>query len=150
MSKFDRFYMDVASGAASLSYAKRAQVGAVAVRDRNILAFGYNGTLPGTSNVCEDEEGKTKAEVIHAEENLLMKIARSSVSVEGAVVYVTMAPCINCSRLMANAGIKKVIYRDTYRESSGVELLNKYGVVVKQFQSILDSEENKPKWSVLD
>jgi dCMP deaminase len=149
MSKFDQFYMDVAAGAAALSYAKRAQVGAVAVRDRNILAFGYNGTLPGTSNVCEDEHGNTKAEVIHAEENLLMKMARSSVSVEGAVVYVTMAPCINCSRLMANAGIKKVIYRDTYRDLSGVDLLNKYGIEVKQFQTILDQEQ-KTVWSVLD
>jgi dCMP deaminase len=132
MSKFDKFYMDVAAMTASLSYAKRAQVGAVAVRDRNILAFGYNGTLPGTSNICEDENGNTRAEVIHAEENLLMKIARSSVSVEGAVVYVTMAPCINCSRLMANAGINKVMYRDTYRDLSGIDLLNKYGVEVIQ------------------
>jgi dCMP deaminase len=132
MSNFDKFYMDVAAMTASLSYAKRAQVGAVAVRDRNILAFGYNGTLPGTSNICEDENGNTRAEVIHAEENLLMKIARSSVSVEGAVVYVTMAPCINCSRLMANAGINKVMYRDTYRDLSGIDLLNKYGVEVIQ------------------
>jgi dCMP deaminase len=78
-----------------------------------------------------------------------MKMARSSVSVEGAVVYVTMAPCINCSRLMANAGIKKVIYRDTYRDLSGVDLLNKYGIEVKQFQTILDQEQ-KTVWSVLD
>lgn len=149
MSKFDQFYMDIAAMTASLSYAKRAQVGAVAVKDRNIIAFGYNGTLPGTSNVCEDEHGNTKAEVIHAEENLLMKMARSSVSVEGAVVYVTMAPCINCSRLMANAGIWKVIYRDTYRDLSGVDLLNKYGIEVKQLQTILDQEQ-KTMWSVLD
>lgn len=133
MSKFDQFYMDIAGMTASLSYAKRAQVGAVAVRDRNIIAFGYNGTLPGTGNECEDENGNTKPEVIHAEENLLMKIAKSPVSIEGAVVYITMAPCINCSRLMANAGVKKVIYRDTYRDLSGVELLNKYGIDVEQF-----------------
>ena len=132
MTKFDKFYMDVATGAANLSYAKRAQVGAVAVMDRNILAFGYNGTLPGTGNVCEDEHGNTKPEVIHAEENVLMKIAKSAVSIEGASMYVTMAPCVNCSRLMANAGVRKVVYRDTYRDTSGIELLTKYGVEVIQ------------------
>lgn len=134
MSKFDDFYMNVAAMTASLSYAKRAQVGAVAVRDRNILAFGYNGTLPGTGNVCEDEEGNTKPEVIHAEENLLMKLARSSVSSEGAVVYVTMCPCINCARLMANAGVSKIMYRDSYRDTSGIELLTNYGIQVEQYR----------------
>jgi dCMP deaminase len=149
MSKFDKFYMDVAVMTASLSYAKRAKVGAIAVRDRNILAFGYNGTLPGTGNVCEDENGNTKPEVIHAEENLLMKIVKSSVSIEGACVYVTMSPCINCSRLMANAGIKKVIYRDTYRDLSGVYLLRKYGIDVEPYQTILDQDQST-MWSVLD
>lgn len=134
MSKFDDFYMNVAAMTATLSYAKRAQVGAVAVRDRNILAFGYNGTLPGTGNVCEDEEGNTKPEVIHAEENLLMKLAKSSVSSEGSVVYVTMSPCINCSRLMANAGVSKIMYRDSYRDTSGIELLTNYGIQVEQYR----------------
>lgn len=134
MSKFDKFYMEVAGMTASLSYAKRAQVGAVAVRDRNILAFGYNGTLPGTGNVCEDEEGNTKPEVIHAEENLLMKLAKSSVSSEGSVVYITMSPCINCARLMANAGVSKIMYRDSYRDTSGIELLTNYGIQVEQYR----------------
>lgn len=134
MSKFDDFYMNVAAMTATLSYAKRAQVGAVAIRDRNILAFGYNGTLPGTGNVCEDEEGNTKPEVIHAEENLLMKLAKSSVSSEGSVVYVTMSPCINCSRLMANAGVSKIMYRDSYRDTSGIELLTNYGIQVEQYR----------------
>lgn len=134
MSKFDKFYMEVAAMTASLSYAKRAQVGAVAVRDRNILAFGYNGTLPGTGNVCEDEEGNTKPEVIHAEENLLMKLAKSSVSSEGSVVYITMSPCINCARLMANAGVSKIMYRDSYRDTSGIELLTNYGIQVEQYR----------------
>ena len=132
ITRFDKFYMEVAAGAASLSYAKRAQVGAVAVRDRNILAFGYNGTLPGTSNECEDAEGKTKPEVIHAEENLLMKLARSSVSSEGALIYVTMAPCINCARLMANAGVREVLYRDSYRDTAGADLLRGFGISVTQ------------------
>lgn len=133
-TRFDKFYMDVADGAAKLSYANRAKVGAVAVRDRNILAFGYNGTLPGMSNVCEDEAGLTKPEVIHAEENLLMKMARSSVSSEGAIVYITMSPCINCARLMANAGIREVLYRDSYRDNAGIDLLRGYGISVLKIE----------------
>ncbi len=122
--------MSVAENAAQLSYAKRAQVGAVAVKDRNILSFGYNGTLPGADNNCEDENGMTKKDVIHAEENLLMKLAKSTSSASGCDVYVTLSPCITCARMMANAEVRRVFYRDAYRDDSGIELLKSNGVEV--------------------
>ena len=139
MDRFDIFYMSVARSAATLSYAKRLQVGAVAVRDTNILAFGYNGTLPGASNVCEginpDGSTYTLDTVLHAEENLLIKLAKSHQSIEGATVYLTHTPCIKCSRMLAASKISRLVFDKRYRDDSGLIQLIDYGIDVVAFDS---------------
>ena len=136
MNRFDKFYMNIAREAAKLSYAERMKVGAVAVKDKSILDFGYNGTLPGTSNVCEiNVNGNliTHDGVIHAEENLLIKIAKSTLSSDGATFYATHSPCMKCSRMIATAGFVRVVYDIEYRDKSGIELLKNYGLIVEKF-----------------
>lgn len=136
--RYDQLYMDIAKRCAEMSYAVRAKVGCLIVRDGRILSQGWNGMPAGMPNICEDEHVnenseivlKTKPEVSHAEENALLKLARSSETSEGATAYVTLQPCINCSKLLYNAGIKRIVYAETYRDRSGVELLEKMGVVV--------------------
>jgi dCMP deaminase len=131
--------MRVAEDTAQLSYAIRRKVGAVLVQGDNILSYGYNGTLPGESNDCEilgtSGELVTKPEVIHAEENALMKLLRENKgSSNGATMYVTTEPCIICARLMANAGITRLVYRDQYRVHDGIDLLNKRNVTVERME----------------
>lgn len=136
MNKFDHFFMGVAESAAKLSYAQRLKVGSVAVQDGNILAFGYNGTLPGLDNTCEDTvDGKlvTRDNVLHSEENLLIKLAKSTASVNGATIYITHMSCMKCSRMIAAAGFRRLVYKEEYRDVSGVELLKSYGVTVEKF-----------------
>lgn len=136
MNKFDHFFMGVAASAAQLSYAQRLKVGSVAVQDGNILAFGYNGSLPGTDNICEDLiDGKlvTRDSTLHAEENLLIKLAKSTASVNGGTIYITHMPCMKCSRMIAAAGFRRLVYKEAYRDVSGVELLKSYGVTVEKF-----------------
>ena len=111
----------------SASHAKRSQVGCVIAKDKRILATGYNGTLPGRDNCCE-VEGSTKDEVMHAEQNALMFCAKNGVSVEGCDLYVTMSPCMMCSKMIIMSGIKKVYYNSVYRDTSPLELLQESGV----------------------
>lgn len=137
MNKFDNFFITVAEDAAKLSYAKRMKVGAVAVKDGNILAFSYNGTLPGTDNNCEDMiDGQlvTKDSVLHAEENLLIKIAKSATTSVDATIYITHQPCVKCARMLAAAGFSRIVYRYAYRDTSGTELLKNYGVNVEEYK----------------
>lgn len=142
MRNLDSFYMSVAASAANLSYAKRLKVGSVAVRVDNILAFGYNGTLPGTDNSCEyetlNQDGTislvTRDSVLHSEENLIIKLAKSSTSSIGATIYITHQPCVKCARMIAAAGFTRLVYRDSYRDTSGVELLSSYGVLIEKFE----------------
>lgn len=112
------------------SYCKRRQVGALIVKNRMIISDGYNGTPSGFDNVCEDETGKTLAYVLHAEANAITKIAKSGNNSEGATMYVTTAPCLECSKLIIQAGIKRLVYRDSYRIIDGIDLLKKVGVEV--------------------
>lgn len=136
MNRFDDFYMNIAKSAAQLSYAKRMKVGAVAVHGNSILDFGYNGTLPGTSNECEVEiDGKlvTHDGVLHAEENLLIKMAKSTRSTVGATMYMTLSPCMKCSRMIAAAGFVRLVYNDIYRDTSGIDLLKNYGLTVEKY-----------------
>lgn len=132
MNKWDLAYLDTASRFAMLSTAKRLQVGAVAVKDNRIISIGYNGMPSGWINVCEDEDGKTKPEVVHAEANAIIKLARDGESGKDATMYVTHAPCVQCAKLIYGAGIKKVIYRDVYRDEWGVRFLKECGVEVEQ------------------
>lgn len=129
-NKFDASYMEMASIWAKNSYCKRRQVGALLVKDRMIISDGYNGTPSGFENICEDENGVTKPYVLHAEANAISKVAKSGNSSDGATLYVTASPCMECSKLIIQAGIKRVVYKDEYRLSDGIELLIRAGVEV--------------------
>ena len=121
----DKRYMRMAFIWAENSYCKRRQVGALLVKDKMIISDGYNGTPAGFENVCEDENNVTKPYVLHAEANAITKVARSNNSSQGATLYVTSSPCIECAKLIIQSGIKRVVYADSYRLSDGIELLEK-------------------------
>ena len=132
MNKFDEKYIAMAGIWAGNSYCKRRQVGALIVKDRMIISDGYNGTPSGFENVCEDENGVTKPYVLHAEANAITKVAKSGNSSDGATLYVTASPRIECSKLIIQAGIKRVVYKDEYRLTDGVDLLRKAGIEVEK------------------
>lgn len=133
--------MQVAEQTAALSYAKRLQVGCVIVKDRRILSIGYNGTPAGWDNCCE-HENVTKPEVLHAESNALMKLCQSNESSLNATAFVTHAPCIDCAKLLYQAGIAEVIYKEEYRSRSGIEFLEKCGVNIWQRKTSGQLAEN--------
>ncbi len=132
MEKFDKAYLEMAAVWARNSYCKRRQVGALIVKDRMIISDGYNGTPSGFENVCEDENGVTKPYVLHAEANAITKVAKSGNSSEGATLYVTASPCVECAKLIIQAGIRRVVYKDSYRLNDGIELLQRAGIEVEQ------------------
>ena len=131
MEKFDKSYLEMAAISARNSYCKRRQVGALLVKDKMIISDGYNGTPSGFENICEDEDGVTKPYVLHAEANAISKVAKSNNSAQGATLYVTASPCIECSKLIIQSGIKRVVYRDQYRLTDGIDLLRRAGVEVE-------------------
>ena len=124
----DRRYLRMARIWAENSYCKRRQVGALIVKDKSIISDGYNGTPSGFENICEDEQGVTKKYVLHAEANAITKVAASTNNCSGATVYVTASPCIECAKLIIQAGIKRVVYSEEYHLRDGVELLQHAGV----------------------
>ena len=132
MEKFDRSYLQMAEIWAQNSYCKRRKVGALLVKDRTIISDGYNGTPSGFENICEDENGVTKPYVLHAEANAISKVAKSGNSSEGSTLYVTASPCLECAKLIIQAGIKRVVYRDEYRLTDGIDLLKRAGVEVER------------------
>ena len=132
MNRFDDKYLEMARVWASNSYCKRRQVGALIVKDRMIISDGYNGTPSGFENICEDENGATKPYVLHAEANAITKVAKSGNSSQGATLYVTASPCLECAKLIIQAGIKRVVYRDEYRLSDGIDLLSRAGIEVEK------------------
>lgn len=134
--KYDVAYLRIASEWSRLSYCKRKQVGAIVVRDRMIISDGYNGTPSGFENCCEDAEGLTKWYVLHAEANALSKLARTTQSCENATLYITLSPCKECSKLIHQSGIKRVVYQHGYRDDSGIEFLQKAGVIVNQIENL--------------
>jgi dCMP deaminase len=131
MKKFDQRYLEMAEIWARNSYCKRRQVGALLVKDNMIISDGYNGTPSGFENVCE-ENGVTKPYVLHAEANAISKIAKSGNSSLGATLYVTASPCIECSKLIIQSGIKRVVYKDEYRLTDGIDLLRRAGIEVEK------------------
>ena len=131
MSKFDQRYLEMAEIWAKNSYCKRCQVGALLVKNNMIISDGYNGTPSGFENVCE-ENGVTKPYVLHAEANAISKVAKSGNSSEGATLYVTASPCIECAKLIIQSGIKRVVYKDEYRLTDGIDLLARAGVEVEK------------------
>lgn len=132
INKFDKSYLEMAEVWAQNSYCKRRKVGALLVKDRTIISDGYNGTPSGFENICEDEDGVTKPYVLHAEANAITKVAKSGNSSLGATLYVTASPCAECAKLIIQAGISRVVYRDAYRLTDGIDLLRRAGVTVEQ------------------
>ncbi|KGO87130.1 CMP deaminase [Flavobacterium rivuli WB 3.3-2 = DSM 21788] len=131
LNKYDRAYLRIAREWGQLSYCVRRKVGAIIVKDRMIISDGYNGTPSGFENCCEDEENLTKWYVLHAEANAILKVARSTQSCEGATLYITMSPCKDCSKLIHQSGIKRVVYQQSYKDSSGIDFLTRAGVTVE-------------------
>lgn len=127
--KYDEAYMRMAFEWAKLSYCERKQVGALIVKDRMIISDGFNGTPTGFENCCE-EEGKTKWYVLHAEANAILKVASSTQSCKNSTLYITLSPCKECCKLIHQSGITRVVYADAYKDTSGLEFLEKAGVIL--------------------
>ena len=134
--KYDKAYLRIAKEWGNLSYCQRKKVGAIIVKNKMIISDGYNGTPSGFENCCEDEDNVTKWYVLHAEANAITKIARSHNSSDGATLYVTASPCMECSKLIIQAGIKRVVYGETYRIMDGVELLERAGIQVDFLENL--------------
>ena len=132
--QLDIRYIRMAKVWAENSYCVRRQVGALLVKDQMIISDGYNGTPSGFENVCEDDMGVTKPYVLHAEANAITKVAKSANSSYGATLYITASPCIECSKLIIQSGIKRVVYYERYRTDEGLELLRKVGIEVTQVE----------------
>lgn len=128
--KYDKAYLRIAIEWSKLSYCKRKQVGAIIVKNKMIISDGYNGTPSGFENCCEDENNVTKWSVLHAEANAILKVAKSTQSCENATLYITLSPCRECCKLIHQAGIKRVVYHQEYKDISGIELLLQAGVEV--------------------
>jgi dCMP deaminase len=126
--KYDKAYLKMALEWGKLSHCKRKQVGALIVKDRMIISDGFNGTPTGFENCCEDESGDTKWEVLHAEANAILKVASSTQSAKNATLYITLSPCTQCSKLIHQAGIKRVVYANAYKDNAGLKFLEKAGV----------------------
>ena len=139
--KLDHRYLRMAMIWAENSYCERRKVGAIVVKDKTIISDGYNGTPSGFENVCEDENNLTKPYVLHAEANAITKLARSNNNSEGATLYVTASPCIECAKLIIQAGIKRVVYAEKYRLEDGLRLLEKANVEVVHLKT--DNHESE-------
>jgi dCMP deaminase len=140
--KFKQLYMTIAETVASMSYARRLQVGSIVVKDDRVISIGYNGMPAGWDNNCEDviqlsddtTQLKTKPEVLHAESNAISKLAKSSESGDGATLFVTHSPCLDCAKLIFQSGINSVYYRNSYRSDDGIKFLKQSGVNVEQYE----------------
>ncbi len=126
--QFDRRYLEMARIWAQNSYCIRKQVGALIVKEKMIISDGYNGTPAGFENICEDEKSLTKPYVLHAEANAITKVAKSNNSSEGATLYVTNSPCIECAKLIIQSGIKRVVFSEKYRKQEGLKLLKRANI----------------------
>jgi len=134
--QFDLRYIQMARVWAKNSYCKRRQVGALIVKDRMIISDGYNGTPSGFENDCEDESGDSKPYVLHAEANAITKVAKSNNSSDGSTLYITDSPCMDCAKLIIQAGIKRVVYGDEYRITDGIQLLDKAGIEIVKISDV--------------
>ena len=134
--KYDKAYLRMALEWAKLSYCKRKKVGAIIVKENMIISDGYNGTPSGFDNECEDQDGNTFWYVLHAEANAILKVAASTQSTNGATLYVTLSPCTECSKLIFQSGIKRVVYITEYKDRSGLDFLIEAGVKVDQITDL--------------
>lgn len=131
MAKHDKQYMKIARIWAENSYATKLKVGAIIVKNRTMIADGYNGTIAGFPNICEDANGKTFPHVLHAEANAISKLAKSNSSSKGATIYITHAPCIECSKLIIQTGITRVVFGVHYKRTNGIDLLKQANIEVE-------------------
>lgn len=134
--RYDKAYLRIAKEWGKLSHCKRKQVGALIVKDRMIISDGYNGTPTGFENYCEDDEGYTKWYVLHAEANAILKVAASTQSCKGATLYITLSPCKECSKLIHQAGIIRVVYHEGYKDDSGLQFLKKAGIALELIENL--------------
>lgn len=134
--RYDKAYLRIAQEWGKLSHCKRKQVGAIIVKDRMIISDGFNGTPTGFENYCEDDEGYTKWYVLHAEANAILKVASSTQSCKGATLYITLSPCKDCSKLIHQAGIVRVVYREGYKDNSGLQFLEKAGIELELIEDL--------------
>jgi dCMP deaminase len=123
-----------------LSYCSRKQVGAIIVKDEMIISDGYNGTPSGFDNCCEDADGNTQWYVLHAEANAILKVAKSTNNCKGATLYLTLSPCKECSKLVIQSGIKRVVFKDSYKDAEGIDFLKNAGVEIIQIEKLEDVE----------
>jgi dCMP deaminase len=135
LTRYDKAYLKIAREWGSLSYCERKKVGAIIVKDRMIISDGYNGTPSGFDNCCEDEAGLTRWDVLHAEANAILKVAKSTNNCKGATLYLTLSPCKDCSKLVLQAGINRVVFMDKYKDTEGIDFLANAGVEVVHFES---------------
>ncbi|MFC4817965.1 MULTISPECIES: deoxycytidylate deaminase [unclassified Flavobacterium] len=136
LNKYDKAYLRLAKEWSKLSYCKRKQVGAIIVHNRMIISDGYNGTPSGFENCCEDENNLTHWYVLHAEANAILKVANSTQSCKDATLYITLSPCKECSKLIHQSGIKRVVYYEGYKDDSGLQFLLKAGVEVQHIEDL--------------
>ncbi|MGB0982194.1 MAG: deoxycytidylate deaminase [Winogradskyella sp.] len=134
--RYDKAYLRIAKEWGKLSHCKRKQVGAIITKDRMIISDGYNGTPTGFENYCEDEDGYTKWYVLHAEANAILKVAASTQSCKGATLYITLSPCQECSKLIHQSGIIRVVYSNGYRDDSGLRFLEKAGIEIVKIEDL--------------
>jgi dCMP deaminase len=137
-ARYDRAYIRLATSWAKLSHCKRKQVGAIIVKDAIIISDGYNGTPAGFDNCCENEIGETHWYVLHAEANAILKVAKSTNNCKDATLYLTHSPCKDCSKLVLQSGIKRLVYQEAYKDTSGIDFLKSAGLDIEQIQNIDD------------
>ena len=134
-ARYDHAYLRIAREWGQLSHCNRKKVGAIIVKDRMIISDGYNGTPSGSENCCEDENGKTQWYVLHAEANAILKLAGSTQSAKDATLYLTLSPCKECSKLVLQAGIKKVVYINEYSDTQGIDFLKNHGIEILKIEN---------------
>lgn len=132
--RYDRAYLKMAQSWSQLSHCVRKQVGAIIVKDEMIISDGYNGTPAGFENSCENENGETQWYVLHAEANAILKVAKSTNNCKGATLYLTLSPCKDCSKLVLQAGIKRVVFKDSYKDTEGIDFLKSAGIDITQIE----------------
>ena len=138
--RYDNAYLKMAKEWAKLSHCSRKQVGAIIVRDGMIISDGFNGTPSGFDNCCENDQGETHWYVLHAEANAILKVAKSTHNCQGATLYLTLSPCQDCSKLVVQSGISKVVFVKRYKDESGIQFLENAGVEVVQIENLKDGE----------
>ena len=138
--RYDKAYLRMAKTWSELSHCSRKQVGAIIVRDGMIISDGFNGTPSGFDNCCENEEGETHWYVLHAEANAILKVAKSTHNCQDATLYLTLSPCKDCSKLVVQSGIKRIVYMKEYKDKSGINFLRSTGIEIVQIENPFDGE----------